>query len=727
MGALQELLPFSADLSRIPPALRERPRWAPWQAIWNQKRKKYDKVPHRVDSPAENGSTKVPGHWGECERALRCLSLRPGLFAGVGYRLTGPHGVVGIDLDDCVEQGQPASWAQEIIDAADSYTERSPSGNGYRIMGLGCVPADFTNSETGLEVYGGNEPRFLTITGEHLSGTPKDLRPIDPFVLEDLAIQYATRSAQASNVIEIATQPSLLDTSLLPNLESIALPGKVIRFLLKGDHGGQDRSAILHATGVSLYAAGLDDQQVYSILVGNPYALEIALDHRRQDLSRARTYLWREHCQKAKPKGTAAIVSPDEFELVQLTGTQIPKALPPFARDRLGRILATINNATMAIRRPDITGIEVRSDDFRDEIMFSVIGRAQWQPFGDSDYARLRITLETKGFRPISRELIRDVVHLVAGENQFDSAIEWLTPLPWDGTPRVESFLINYLSAQDSPYVRAVGRYLWSALAGRVMEPGVKADMAPILVGAQGLGKSRAVAAIAPGPEFFTEVNLQERDVDLSRLMRGRLVGEIGELRGLNTKDLEAIKAFITRTHENWIPKYKEFATTFPRRLVFIGTTNKDEFLADETGNRRWLPVKVGSVDVAAIVRDRLQLWAEGREHFLARGIDWQDVEALSAPIHEEHTIRDPWEQAISDWLTQAHPLTGVVPASEPFLRISDVLRFALGFENKQVGRRDEMRVGTALRGLGYQREKVWDAVAKRSVWGFIPTKPDIQ
>ncbi len=83
--------------------------------------------------------------------------------------------------------------------------------------------------------------------------------------------------------------------------------------------------------------------------------------------------------------------------------------------------------------------------------------------------------------------------------------------------------------------------------------------------------------------------------------MRGRLVAEIGELRGLNTKELESIKAFVTRTHENWIPKYREFATQFPRRLVFVGTTNEDEFLADKTGNRRWLPVEVSKVDVKAI------------------------------------------------------------------------------------------------------------------------------
>lgn len=145
--------------------------------------------------------------------------------------------------------------------------------------------------------------------------------------------------------------------------------------------------------------------------------------------------------------------------------------------------------------------------------------------------------------------------------------------------------------------------------------------------------------ALSPDPAFFTEISFAEKDDDLARKMRGRLVAEIGELRGLNTKELESIKAFVTRTHENWIPKYREFATQFPRRLVFVGTTNEDEFLADKTGNRRWLPVEVSKVDVKAIKRDLLLLWAEAREVFQRLGVsssvrlnNWQRVSMNSTP-----------------------------------------------------------------------------------------------
>jgi hypothetical protein len=396
-----------------------------------------------------------------------------------------------------------------------------------------------------------------------------------------------------------------------------------------------------------------------------------------------------------------------------------PLPLPPYKRDGKGKIEASIGNVVMALVRPDLCGMQIRYDTFRDEIMWAPEGGDQWAAFTDSDYSRLRIKIERTGFKAVGRELIRDAVLLVADEHPFDSAITWLDQLTWDGVPRAEKFLAQYFGAADTPYTGAVSKYLWTALAGRVVTPGVKADMVPILVGGQGVGKSTGVAAMVPSNDFFTEVSFHEKEDDLARRMRGRLLGEIGELRGLHTKELETIKAFITRTHESWVPKYREFSVTFPRRIVFIGTTNKDEFLADETGNRRWLPVAVSQADVEAIRRDRLQLWAEGRVMYDLVGIDYQDAEALAGAVHDDHTIRDSWEEAVNHWLDDPDPLTGETPRTRNFLRVGEVLKGALGFDPRHVNRRDEIRAGAVLRALGYSRKK--SRVDGVSVWGFVP------
>ena len=718
MTAVPKLQPFNPSANAIPLELRSSSRWAPWAGVWNPKRGKYDKIPRRASNHHAGLSSAEPDQWSTFDAALTSFQGHSSELAGIGYCMTGPHGIVGVDLDDCVENGAPAPWADSVINALDSYTERSPSGNGYRVMGYGSTTSDWTNHDVGIEVYGGHEPRFLTITGEHLEGTPKELRPIDPFVLEDLLQQHG-RVRKTAEVIDLVA-PEVLEDLLTPDLEALAVPDKIKRFMRDGDQAGQDRSGLLHACGVSLYALGLSDQVVYSILVNNSHAMGVALDHRHQDIDRARLYLWREHCQKAKPKATTIVASPDEFEMM-VSASSEPATMPAFKRDKAGRILATVENITTGVRRSDFCFIDIGFDDFRDEIMYSPQGQGQWQPFTDEDYTRLRITLEKRGFKSIGREIIRDVVLLVAKENRFDSAIEWLSPIRWDGVARVGNFLHTHLGAEDTPYTQAVSRYLWTALAGRVMQPGVKADMVPILVGDQGVGKSRAVAALSPSTEFFAEVSLHEKDDNLSRLMRGRLVAEIGELRGLHTRELESIKAFITRTHENWIPKYREFAVQFPRRLVFVGTTNKDEFLADETGNRRWLPVRVQGTDVSAIERDRDQLWAEARELFSVLGVDYQAAERLSEVAHAEHTIADSWNDAVASWLDSPDHLTGEKPSSHGYLRARDALTNALGFEDRNIDRRSEMRMGTVLRALGYSRTKVREG--GKTFWAYVPTR----
>lgn len=399
---------------------------------------------------------------------------------------------------------------------------------------------------------------------------------------------------------------------------------------------------------------------------------------------------------------------------------EVDLPLPPFARDRSGAPLATLNNVLMAIRRPDVCGYRIGFDQFLDVLMIGPDG-GTWRAFTDVDYTTVRSELEAKGFKPISSELVKEAVRKVGFELRFDSAIDWSRTLTWDGVERIDSFFPAYFGTEDTPYTRAVGRYTWSALAGRCVEPGVKADMAPVLIGLQGAGKTTAVEALAPTPETFVEIDLNKKDDDIARAMRGKLVGEIAELRGLQSRDAEAIKAWASRRFEEWTPKYREFTTRFGRRMLPIGTGNKDEFLDDETGERRWLPMHVGTVDVAAIKGDRDQLWAEALHVFAKRGICWQDAYELAKFEHQKFKVGDPWQEFIAAWL-ERDDFDGL-RARQP-VRMSDVLVFCLGFNAQKITRKDELRVGKVLRMLGYEKRvgrvdgaqaKVWVRAEKRS------------
>lgn len=426
----------------------------------------------------------------------------------------------------------------------------------------------------------------------------------------------------------------------------------------------------------------------------------------------------------------------DEFE--DLTGTAVtaadgtvatvetpPPTPPAYSRTRTGEVLATISNLALALSRDDQCGMRIRWDNFKDEIVWASPGDAMdWRPFRDHDYVQLRIHLlkpRSQGganFKEIGREIIRDAVHYVAQHNQMDSATMWAESLQWDGVERVHEFFHTYFRAVNNPYTRAAGLYLWSALAGRALVPGVKADMAVILKSEQGTIKTEGIKKMAPFVDAFGEIDLGKGDDVLARQTRGKLVCEISELRGLNSREHGAIKSWISRTHEEWVPKFKEFATKFPRRFICLGTTNEDEFLADATGERRWLPMEVGRTDLAALERDCEQLWAEGVHIFkkgykgnksnTVPGVQWQDAEQLAKREHARFKVQDSWHDVIVKWLNEEAfgEVEGVCQGDFP-LRVHHVLQSAISMNVQNITRRDELRVTQVLRSEGYEATTV--------------------
>lgn len=400
------------------------------------------------------------------------------------------------------------------------------------------------------------------------------------------------------------------------------------------------------------------------------------------------------------------------------SGVGLP--LPGFVRTKQGEIEAILPNVVKALAAVQACGIDLKYDTFRDELMTSAPGLEQWATFVDADAVDLRIALEGIRFKPVGKELMRDALVKLARDRQFDSAVFWLEHIvpEWDGVERIANFYPTYFKTKDSAYTRACGEYVWTAHPGRVLVPGVKADMVPVMVGAQGLRKSSGVAAISPDPEFFAELDMEVKDVDLGRKMRGVLVGELGELRGLNTREGEAIRAWVVRRFEEWTPKYMERKQRFWRRLVLHGTTNDEEFLSDPTGERRWLPMTVlDMVDVAGIERDRLQLWAEGRERFKAEGVLWQRAEELAKAEHPDFKASDLWLSKVSSWLDE-RDLDGTTPRQRGDVRAEDVLLEACGADPGRVRKVDQQRVAACLRACGMRRnlrrlhgrvQRVWE------------------
>lgn len=409
-----------------------------------------------------------------------------------------------------------------------------------------------------------------------------------------------------------------------------------------------------------------------------------------------------------------------EFQVVPAPAGE-PQPLPAFTRSRNGQIEATLNNVLMALRRPDVCGMRLGFDGFRAELMFAPGGDGgAWRPFDNTTQVALRERLEfgTNGFKPIAKELVRDAVAKVADENKFDSAMAWAEGLQWDGVERIETFYSDFFGVADTDYTRAVARYTWSGLAARCLDPGHKCDMVPVFIGLQGAGKTTAVAALAPARETFVEINLERKDDDLARTLRGKLVGEIAELRGLQTRDAEGIKSWISREFEEWTPKWQEYATRFSRRLLFFGTGNTQAFLDDDE-ERRWLPMVVGAVDVAGIKAARDQLWAEGIHLFRKLGrVDWEGAYRLAPYEHGAFKASDPWDDVVAAWLElDAMDGTQGVKRRDCVVRTIDVLTSALGIRADRADRKSELRVGKVMRRLGFSKVNTRFGGAQTKAW----------
>lgn len=247
--------------------------------------------------------------------------------------------------------------------------------------------------------------------------------------------------------------------------------------------------------------------------------------------------------------------------------------------------------------------------------------------------------------------------------HQRDALREYLEGLSWDGKPRVDTLLIRYFDAEDTPYTRAVTRKFLVAAVARGMDPGCKFDSVLTLIGAQGTGKS--LFADILGGEWYND-NIQTfTGKEASEQLRGVWIVEIPEVDRFSTKfEASAVKQFITRRDDIYRVPFERRTTPHPRRCVFLASTNAPDFLTDATGNRRWWIVRCRATaaargeDLASLRRDRDQVWAEAVAL-------WRKGESLTldASLYAEATAaqeralaEDPWTGLVEEFAARLVP-----------------------------------------------------------------------
>lgn len=303
-----------------------------------------------------------------------------------------------------------------------------------------------------------------------------------------------------------------------------------------------------------------------------------------------------------------------------------------FTLDKKGNVEQTIRNVTLVLENDERLKYRIRYNELTTGI--EIDGQLPWRKsttyasscWSGSDDSGIRGFLEAEyGLK--RRTAIEDALINVSQSTSFHPIREYLSRVSWDGIPRMETLLVDYLGAIDEPYVRAVTRKTLVAAAARIIQPGCKFDYVLVLSGLQGVGKSGLIRTLTHDPAWFSDsLTSLEGKYGMEQL-QGKWLIEFGEMFVTNKTKHDAAKAFISKQDDSFRPAYGRKPSIYKRQCTFIGSTNERQFLSDPTGNRRFWPVYVGEtkstgswVDLAPEIVD--QIWAEAL-------VTWQNGEPL--------------------------------------------------------------------------------------------------
>lgn len=314
-------------------------------------------------------------------------------------------------------------------------------------------------------------------------------------------------------------------------------------------------------------------------------------------------------------------------------------------------------------------------------------------------------------FPSIPRTTLEEGMRMVATRHQYHPVREYLHGLKWDGTARLNEWLIraavaepDKLGAKTRKYLQRVSAWFLMGMVARAMWPGCKFDYMPILEGAQGMRKSTVLNVLAG--DWFADTGFVLGDKDSLQMLQGRWLYEISELDAMARAEVTKIKAFVASRQDWYRASFDKRPREYPRQLVFAGTTNEHQYLVDSTGNRRFWPVEVTRIiDTEWVQEVRDQLFAEAwhrvqqKERF--HPTPREEIE-LFMPQQKERMVESPIEMRILDHLVnhaEGHLLASVQTVT---------LLAAIGIDITKLGpgRFHERQAGAALRKFSWERKR---------------------
>ncbi len=384
-----------------------------------------------------------------------------------------------------------------------------------------------------------------------------------------------------------------------------------------------------------------------------------------------------------------------------------------------GQPICNLDNALRVLEGlPAFTDI-IWFDEFHQKY-FTTWQSSTKREWNDVDDLRLCTFMQRNlGLRRISDDMINKAIRVHGRNNTKNEPKDWMESLEWDGTPRIDTFLIDCAGAQNNEYVRCASRNFWLTMVARIFKAGCQVDNMIVLEGSQGKGKTSLLRAI--GGQWYGSAKEKVDSNNFFMMLEGKLLLEIAELDSFNRAEITRIKQVVSDPVDRYRSPYERSTEDHPRQSVFVGTTNEQAYLRDETGGRRFWPVKCGEINLTLTLKHRNQLFAEAvsiykseehlpdSERILSA---WWRMPESAAIEQEERRQIDPWEDKIHRFILSKYETT-----------TADIMDSCIRIEASKQSRFDEIRIGKILLKIGWNRvRRTRDGIFK---WIYISPNHD--
>lgn len=616
----------------------------------------------------------------------------------VGIVFTPAQDLLGIDIDHCIN---PDTLAIEhaaknaialLILEADTYTELSPSGTGIHLFLKLTAPLKLAaNKHAPFEMY--TSGRYFTVTGKPY-GETRDVRTVSPETALQLLEIAGYPWGKTDDAVEQKPVPhpqtAVNDDAVIIEKMFGAKNGIGTKALYDGDtsaYKGDGSSADMALLSHLAFWTRKDAAQMERIWLTSPLGSRKKTqergDYRKRTIATAI-----KGCKEVYE--TAAMKLESEFPDLDLLYTLNSKKDKVFTQNT--------ENICRILRKYPIFDGRFRYDTFKNALEMKPGEARAWRDLEDNDAVDIQtqIQIHFPFFGKVGKDMVYDAIVKVSKERTIDSAADFITGLKWDGTARLDTWLSKVYGVEENEYHRAAGANWLKGLVRRIVEPGCKFDYVLVLEGEQGIKKSTSLNVLGNGWHVETTMSTESKDFFMQ--FQGKAIIEFSEGETLSRTEVKRMKAIITMQSDKYRPAYGRLSIDFPRRCVFAMTTNQTEYLKDETGNRRWLPVAcTGVADIAWLTGNRDQLFAEAYHRVVTlKESTWEFPEEETLAMQQARRIHDPNEDLIVNWYVNvASP-----QSREEGVTVYQAYRDGMcgGMVTKQLDRMTEMSISQTFR-----------------------------